>query len=169
MCLQVKPLKQSTYFLFINILLLLDCYPGHDCMRIVGRWYYKLCTEAKETLGFVPILIFCYIVLLSDVVPPLDFSSFVPSLLPPILVYFCRCWCLPPGSCQVYTRLLPQTHPHPWPRCSLCLLTQFQKRLRSYQLRDRVLPSPNVFLHCLKYCLLSCRRRRGAFPFSVCP
>ena len=45
------------------------------------------------------------------------------------------------------------------PRCSIRILTQVQNRPRSYELRGRFLPSPNVFLHRLETRLLYCHRR----------
>ena len=35
--------------------LILERYMCPDGVRIVGRWCYKPCTEAKETLDYVPI------------------------------------------------------------------------------------------------------------------
>ena len=95
---------------------------------------------------------------------PMSLPLFPLSLFHPIRFRH-RCLLCP---FQVKSRLLPPPHPHPRPRCPLCLLTQVRKRLLSYELRERVLHSPNVLFYCLKYRLLPCCCNRGVFPFPVC-
>ena len=63
--------------------------------------------------------------------------------------------------------MFPPRHPHPCPWCTLCLFTQVQKWLCSYELCDSVLPSPNVLFHRLEYSLLPCHRRQVLLPFPV--
>ena len=89
---------------------------------------------------------------------------------PPFFLVYVRHHLHPlPGPCQVSTCLLSPPHLHPRPRCYLRLPTQVQNRSRSYEMRNRVLPSPNVFPHRLEIRLLSCCRCRSVRQFSVIP
>ena len=91
------------------------------------------------------------------------------SLLHPIPVLLRYHLCSIPCPCQVKSHLPPIPNPHLSPRFTLRLLTQVQKRSCSYELRDRVLPSPNLLFHRLKSRLLPCHHCWGVFPFTVCP
>ena len=90
-------------------------------------------------------------------------------LFHPIPVLLCQQWFRLPCAWQVNYRLIPPPHPHLRPLCPFCILTKFQKQSRSYGLSNGDLTSPYLLFHCVESCLLTCSRRQGVLPFTVCP
>ena len=99
-----------TYPLLI-FLLLLDRPLCPNGMRTVGRWCSTPCTEAKETLDYVPELVMDRYFVLATVAPS-QYSSFTspPSLFFPILFHLRRCQF--PLPRQIKDLLFPSPHPY---------------------------------------------------------
>ena len=100
---------------------------------------------------------------------PRSLPLFHLSLFHPIPVIFRRQCFLLPCACQFKARLIPPPHPHLRRLCPFCLIIQFQKQLRSYELSKRILTSPYLLFHCVESCLLPCSCRQVVLPFTVCP
>ena len=92
-----------------------------------------------------------------------------PLILQPILIHLlCRHRPLPLTR-QVKSCLLPLPHPHPCTLIPIHHLKKVHKQSCSNIMRDRILPSPNICLHRLKPCLLSCRLWRCVLPLPIYP
>ena len=153
----------------ILLLLLLDRYLYTNGVCILWWWCSAPYIESKLTLDSVPIwLIMLRCTLYRCPIPGVFHFIPPPLLFHTILLRLFRRWLIP-CPWHINARLFPPHHPLPFPLCPIFCLTEVQKRSRSNVLCNRVMPSPNVRIHCLKPRLRPHYLRRVLLPLPILP